>query len=90
MKGMTITLMLLWGALLAAIAGDSFGIERGSWFDPLGLGLIPELWKMASDYITQYIWGGVAWFGFWIGTSMLMFRPAVLERLFTKKINVNV
>ena len=89
MKGMSLILMVLWGVLLAVIAGDSFGMSRGSWFEPMGLGFIPELWKMASDYITQYIWSGVAFFWFWIGSSMLMFRPAVLERLFSKKRNIN-
>jgi hypothetical protein len=84
MKGIFLLLMMLWGALLSVIALDSFGPTHGSWFDPLGLGFIPELWRMASDSITQYIPSGVALFWFWIGSSLLMFRPTVLERFIVR------
>ena len=84
-KGISLILMMLWGALIAVIAGDSFGPSHGSWFGPLGLGFIPELWRMASDYITQYIWSGVAIFWFWIISSLMLFRPAAIERFILRK-----
>jgi hypothetical protein len=84
MKGISLILMVLWCALLSAIAFDSFGYARGSWFEPLGLGFLPELWRMGSDFITQYVWSGVAFFGFWIGSWYVLFRPAVLERFLVR------
>jgi hypothetical protein len=84
-KGICLILTVLWGALIAAIAVDSFGPAHGSWFGPLGLGFIPEIWRMASNFITQYIWSGVAIFWFWIISSLIMFRPAAIENFILRK-----
>lgn len=89
MKGLSLLLMVLWCALLSAIALDSFGPTHGSWFEPIGLGFLPVLWATVTDYITQYIPSGVAFFSFWIGSSLIMFRPSVLERFITRKTPVH-
>ncbi|WP_454869832.1 hypothetical protein [Pseudomonas putida] len=89
MKGMSLLLTVAWGALLSAIAFDSFGYARGSWFEPMGLGFLPEYWRMASEYITQYVWSGFAFFWFWIISSIVMFQPAVLERFISSKKRAN-
>lgn len=84
MKGISLLLMVLWCALLFTIAFDSFGPAHGSLFEPLGLGFIPKLWAMASEYITQYIPSDVAFFSFWFVSWYALFRPAVLERFLAR------
>ncbi|MCY1453075.1 hypothetical protein D9M71_700420 [compost metagenome] len=85
MKGISILLTMMWGALLGALALDSYGIDQGSWFEPMGLGFLTDFWRVLSDYVDQYMWGSTALYLFWLGSSLLMFRPAVLERFISRK-----
>jgi len=77
-------LMLVWGALLAAIAADSYGPHRGAWFESIGLGFVPSIWRSVADQVTAHVWAGPAFFVFWLVSSFILFHPRLLGRLFVQ------